>query len=202
LSAKPARIGMYGGAFDPPHNAHSTLARCAVQQFGLQMLHIFPTGQAWHKSRVMSDAQHRLAMTRLAFADLPNTQVDVRETQRTGATYTIDTLLELRAENPAAQLFVVMGEDQLEAFDGWHRYTEIMQIATLLIAGRARIHSAKSTFSIQNPLKIAYQRIEMPLLTISATDIRTRAAQGQPIDHLVNPAVARYIATHHLYQST
>ena len=78
------RIGVFGGAFDPPHNAHIALARAAIEQFALGALHIVPTGQAWHKARALSASSHRLAMARLAFEDIPRIVVDERELQRTG----------------------------------------------------------------------------------------------------------------------
>ena len=76
------RIGVFGGAFDPPHRAHVALAQAAVAQLGLAELRIFPTGQAWHKARPLSSAAARLAMAELAFAALPNVTVDAREIRR------------------------------------------------------------------------------------------------------------------------
>ena len=121
MSAAAARLGMFGGAFDPPHMAHRVLAQAAVDQLRLDELRVFPTGQAWHKERTLTPAQHRLAMAQLAFEDLPKVVVDARELQRAGATYTIDTLRELSAEHPGAELFLVMGEDQAAAFTTWRR---------------------------------------------------------------------------------
>ena len=97
---------MFGGAFDPPHLANHALAQAALAQFQLNQLLVMPTGQAWHKSRDLTAPKHRLAMARLAFADVPQVQVDARETQRTGPTYTFDTLTELRHEHPQAELFL------------------------------------------------------------------------------------------------
>ena len=101
------RIGVFGGAFDPPHHAHVALARAAIEQFELGSLHVIPTGQAWHKARALSAAEHRLAMTRLAFQDDAKVVVDERELQRTGPTFTIDTLEALQAENPQARLYLL-----------------------------------------------------------------------------------------------
>lgn len=196
------RIGIYGGAFDPPHLAHEALARAAVSQYSLDTLFILPTGHAWHKSRALTAASHRIAMTKLAFTDLPQARLDERETLRRGATYTIDTLREIQAENPPADLFLLMGEDQWRFFPQWHRYQEILQIATLLIALRADSMPAISLKDSQNPVKIAFSTIHMPASPISATHIRQLCSQSQGIDHLVKPAVARYIAEHRLYSSS
>jgi nicotinate-nucleotide adenylyltransferase len=195
------RLGVYGGAFDPPHLAHYSLARAAIDQLGLDQLRIFPTGQPWHRSRQPSAAMHRLAMVGLAFADLTQVQVDARETLRPGATYTIDTLTELRAENPAAELFLLMGEDQFHSFTTWHRWQDIAEIATICIAARAISVNVKDQKGpenqVQRACKMAY--IQMPPMPTSATDIRERVHQGLGINHLVNVDVARYIAQHHLY---
>jgi nicotinate-nucleotide adenylyltransferase len=203
LSTPSLKLGVYGGAFDPPHIAHHALAQAAINQLQLDQLSVFPTGQAWHKVRQPSPAQHRLAMAQLAFADLAQVQVDARETQRSGATYTIDTLNELRAENPGAELFLLMGADQFQAFSSWHRWQDIAKIATICIAARATSASVQSQNSTQNPAQTAckIRLIDMPAMHISATDLRGRVRQGLRYDHLVNADVARYIAQHHLYST-
>lgn len=197
------RIGIYGGAFDPPHLAHFALAQAAVQQYALDQLIVLPTGQPWHKSRSLTQAEHRINMVRLAFADLQQASVDVRETQRSGPTYTVDTLQEIRAENPQAELFLLMGADQLAAFTQWHRHEEILQIATLLVALRADSMPANGQKEPKNQAKIESATIHMPASPISATHIRHMAnqlyTQTEALDHLVKPTVARYIAKHRLY---
>jgi nicotinate-nucleotide adenylyltransferase len=193
------RLGIYGGAFDPPHRAHEAIAQAAIAQYALDELRILPTGQAWHKSRTLSPAEHRIQMALLAFADIPQARVDVRETLRSGATYTIDTLQELQIENPHAQLFLLMGQDQLEFFPQWHRFQEILQIATILVALRADSMPASGQKGVQNQGKIPCQTIRMTASPISATKIRYLSQQQQSIDHLVKPAVARYIDAHRLY---
>ncbi len=195
------RIGLYGGAFDPPHLAHAALARCAIEQHGLDRLIVMPTGQAWHKSRGLTDAAHRIEMTKLAFADVPLVQVDVRETLRSGPSYTVDTLLQLRGEYLGAQLFVLMGQDQFDFLPQWHRYEEILQVATVLVALRADSMLATGSKGLKNQAKILHSPIHMAASPISASLIRELCLQNQTIDHLVKPSVARYIAQHRLYTS-
>jgi len=197
---------MFGGAFDPPHLAHEALARAAVEQLQLDRLHIIPTGHAWHRPLALSAAADRLAMCKLAFANLPHVQVDDRELRRAGHSYTIDTLAELRAEYPQAELFLLIGDDQAAAFHTWQRSPEILALATLTIAVRADDASANSPFDPKNPLpglapNAARVRIlQLPPMPHSATQARQLAAAGQPIDHLVAAPVAGYIAKHHLYR--
>ena len=201
-----ARIGLFGGAFDPPHDAHLALARAAIDELRLDCLHVVPTGDAWHKTRPLSPGAHRLAMCRLAFAELPRVRVDERELLRDGPTYTIDTLTELRAEYPGAALFLQIGADQAAAFHTWRRADEILQVATLSIAVRADPSGAGGLFDAENPLPgmaVDAQRVRVlsvPAMPHSATEVRRRVAAGLPIGHLVPPAVAGYIAEHHLYQ--
>ena len=118
------RLGIFGGSFDPPHQAHITLAARAIEQLHLDQLLVIPTGDAWHKTRNLTLAPHRLAMTRLAFADLPKVSVDSREIDRHGPTYTFDTLEEIAQDFPNAKLFLCIGGDQAQAFSTWHRWKD------------------------------------------------------------------------------
>jgi nicotinate-nucleotide adenylyltransferase len=130
------RLGVFGGAFDPPHRAHVALVETAIAQLRLDRVHVLPTGQAWHKPRQLSDAADRLAMTRLAFEPLPQVAVDDREILRAGPSYTSDTLQELQHEYPHAQLYLLIGDDQRRSLPSWHKIGEISRIAIICAAGR------------------------------------------------------------------
>ena len=204
---RPLRIGLFGGAFDPPHWAHRALAEAALGQLGLDRLHLLPTGHAWHKSRVLTPARHRLAMCEQAFAGLERLCIDAREIHRSGPSYTADTLAELAAEYPGAQLFLVMGADQLLAFKTWKRWQEVLQCATLAVANRGvDIGSAAGEPAEQDlgAVDIAYTRLDMPLHALSATSVRAHVQGGSrrhpDLDVLVPEGVARYISEHHLYE--
>lgn len=190
---------MFGGAFDPPHRAHRALAQAAMDQLALERLHVFPTGDAWHKERRLSDAVHRLAMARLAFEDLPQVVVDDRELHRSGPTYSVDTLRELQAEYPGAQLHLVMGEDQAAGFHRWHAWEEVARLAVLCVAGRG---SGAGLAALRALPGVRVHALQLPQMPESATDIRARLTAGQDIAALVEPAVARYIESHHLYRNT
>ncbi|MES2582527.1 MAG: nicotinate (nicotinamide) nucleotide adenylyltransferase [Pseudomonadota bacterium] len=200
-AALPRRIGIFGGAFDPPHIAHVALARAAIEQLRLDVLFVIPTGEAWHKSRTLTSAAHRLEMAHLAFAELDCVVVDPRETLRTGPSYTVDTLLELRTEFPLAQLYLVLGEDQAQALASWHRISEIPGIATICVAERADFTRAEGIFNALPAGISGLRQLEMPPMEVSATDIRMRLARGQSATPLVFDPVARYIAQHHLYRT-
>jgi len=198
------RIGVFGGAFDPPHNAHLALAQAALAQLALDALHIIPTGQAWHKIRVLSAAEHRLAMTRLAFETMPRTVVDERELQRSGPSFTIDTLQALQAENPQAQLYLIIGTDQFAAFRQWHRWQDILQLAIICIAARAQSMPTPAQFDAYTGDKGRFFTLQLPLMPVSATQIRQLMAAGAAtageLTHLVPEPVARYISLHQLYR--
>jgi nicotinate-nucleotide adenylyltransferase len=204
MALNKPRVGVFGGAFDPPHNAHVALVQAALEQLDLAELRIFPTGQAWHKARPLSAAVHRLAMARLAFETFPNAVVDAREIRREGPTYTLDTLRELRLEQPAAQLVLIMGGDQAASLPKWHGWEDILATAIISVANRAVSTGPAGQFDPATlpslPSGARFETLEFQPMDASATDIRTRAARGEDLHGLVPPAVARYIDRHHLYR--
>lgn len=200
-------IGMFGGTFDPPHRAHLRLAQAAIAELGLARLHVVPTGHAWYKERSLTVADHRLALCQIAFADMPWTRVDARELRRAGPSYTMDTLRELQAENPAATLVLLIGTDQATFFHAWHGAEEVLQRAHIAIAVRGdEPQSARTRDPAQalpglaaDPARIRFLRL--PPVALSATLVRARVAGGAAVTGLVPPGVAAYIAHHHLYQT-
>jgi nicotinate-nucleotide adenylyltransferase len=194
--AQPRRVGLFGGAFDPPHCAHVAIARAALDQLALDELRIIPTGVAWHKSRSLSPAADRLAMVRLAFADLPGIVIDERELNRTGASYTIDTIDALQQEQPGAELFLVMGADQWAAFTTWRQWQAIAGKARLCVAERP--DQAERGPQAQWPV----QWLQLPAMAVSATAIRqqlSRSTMTGDLGGLLPAPVARYISDHRLY---
>jgi nicotinate-nucleotide adenylyltransferase len=194
------RIGVFGGAFDPPHIGHLELAQAAVQQFALDRLVVMPTGQAWHKSRALTPAAHRIAMAKLAFAELPQAVVDDRETRRDGPSYTVESLRELQAEHPRAQLYLLIGEDQARALTTWHAWEDLPKLAIICVAARADSTGAMGQFDAQMAQFPGLTAIPMPPRELSATHLRQRVASGQSLIPLVFESVARYIDQHYLYQ--
>ncbi|WHZ11781.1 MAG: Nicotinate-nucleotide adenylyltransferase [Burkholderiaceae bacterium] len=195
---------MFGGAFDPPHNAHVALARAAIGQLALDELRIVPTGQAWHKARELSAAEHRLAMTRLALQGLPGAVVDERELRRAGASYTIDTLAEFAAEQPGAALFLLLGADQARLLPRWHRWQEILSLATIVVAEREDTTGATAAFDWENAAGARHSTLRLAPMSESATAVRalarTPGVTPTELARMVPAPVARYIARHHLYQ--
>ena len=199
------RIGVFGGSFDPPHNAHVALAQAALAQLALDELHVVPTGNAWHKTRELSAPEDRLTMTQLAFADIPAVVIDDRELKRAGPTFTIDTLTTLQQENPTAQLYLLMGADQFAAFRQWHRWEAILEVAIICVAERAINTRTSGLFGSFFDQKGRFCSLSMPEWALSATQVRQVCAQRTTgfaeISALVPSPVARYIADHALYKA-
>lgn len=198
------RLGIFGGSFDPPHTAHIALAKHAVDQFALDELRIIPTGDAWHKDRSLTASPHRLAMTRLAFAGVSQALVDPREIDRQGATYTVDTLEQLKTEQPEAHLYLFMGADQANAFKTWHRWQDILRLATVVVADRRQSDPSGQVSQWHNAVSPDVQRLDMPSLNVSATEIRAHLAKGpHPAADMLAwlpAAVQHYIEKHSLYR--
>lgn len=190
------RLGLFGGSFDPVHRAHVELARRALAELRLDRVLWIPAGQPWQKARPMTPAVHREAMLRLAIADEPRFVIDRRELDRAGPTYTVETVRELRAEHPGAQLFLIIGQDQYAGFHTWEGWPEILQQVVLAVANRPGVAPAVHPDVRHH----GHQVVPLPMLDIAATDIRARVARGEAIDHLVPPEVARYIELKGLYR--
>ena len=190
------RIGLFGGSFDPVHNAHVALARLALAELKLDELIWLPAGQPWQKQRAVTPTVHREAMVRLAIRDEPRFTLSRIEVERGGPSYTVDSVRALQAERPGPQWFLVIGQDQYAGFHTWHEWQALLGLVTLAIANRPDAPLAADP----QVLRVAHEAVALPMMDISSTDIRERIAQGQGIADLVPAAVARYIARHRLYQ--
>lgn len=194
-----ARIGLLGGSFDPPHLAHLALARLAVDQLQLDELRWMPAAQPWQKvGRAMSAPEHRAAMVRALIEGEPRQSIDERELQRGGVTYTVETLRGCVDEQPAARWFLVIGQDQYGRFDTWREWREILGLVTLAVAGREGQAPQPPAVVAAVPHRAVF--LNLPRMDVSASEIRTRSALGQPIASLVGEAVAGYIDRHALYR--
>jgi nicotinate-nucleotide adenylyltransferase len=191
------RVGVMGGTFDPVHVAHLVLAEQAREQLVLDSVLFVPAGDPWRKAgRQITPANHRLEMVRLAIRGVQGFDVDEREIRREGPSYTVDTLRELRralAEDD--DLFLILGEDALADVPNWHEPEAITEHATVVVAPREGV-DLPETLPI-DPARI--ERIDMPFMDVSSTDLRVRARLGRSLRFLVPDAVIAYIEEHALY---
>jgi nicotinate-nucleotide adenylyltransferase len=173
------RTAILGGAFDPPHLGHLALAEGALGALGADRLVVLVVAEPGHKSTVL-DPEARLALARLAFAELPNTEVRLDD-----HAYTVDFL---RDERPKDAVFV-LGADEWAAFDSWREPEEIRRLIPLAVAARPGEPKPEGGVEV----------FEIDQRPVSSSDLRARLARGEPVDGLVPPAVAREIVARGLY---
>lgn len=132
----PARIGLFGGTFDPVHYGHLRPAIELAEHYALDVLYLLPSHQPAHRGPTGASSSQRIDMLQLAVADVERLEVDTREALRGGPTYTIDTLEAMREEFPNATLLFFLGMDSFAGFDGWRRWQAILGIANLVVIDR------------------------------------------------------------------
>jgi nicotinate-nucleotide adenylyltransferase len=184
-----------GGTFDPIHHGHLVAASEVAQYFALDEVVFVPTGQPWQKSQV-SPSEHRYLMTVIATASNPQFTVSRVDIDRGGLTYTIDTLRDLKAERPDAELFFITGADAIAQILSWRDHDELWELAHFVAVSRPG-----HVLSTEGLPTEDVSQLEVPALAISSTDCRDRVRRGMPVWYLVPDGVVQYIAKHHLYRS-
>ena len=192
---KAPRIGVMGGTFDPIHHGHLVAASEVAESFGLDEVIFVPTGEPWQKHDV-TPSEHRYLMTVIATASNPRFTVSRVDIDRRGATYTIDTLRDLKAQRPGADLFFITGADAVAQILSWRDHDELWDLAHFVAVSRPG--HVLSTAGLPSE---DVSQLEIPALAISSTDCRNRVRKGHPVWYLVPDGVVQYIAKHHLYRS-
>ena len=193
----PARpLGVMGGTFDPVHHGHLVAASEVQSAFDLDEVVFVPTGRPWQKtSRDVAPAEHRYLMTVIATASNPRFTVSRVDIDRTGPTYTIDTLRDLSAQRPGAELFFITGADALAQILSWKDSDEIFDLAHFIGVTRPG-HTLDDAGLPQDRVSL----MEVPAMAISSTDCRARVAKGEPVWYLVPDGVVQYIGKYGLYR--
>ena len=187
-----------GGTFDPIHHGHLVAASEVAGVFGLDEVVFVPTGQPWQKSeRAVSPAEGRYLMTVFATAANHRFSVSRVDVDRGGPTYTIDTLVDLRAQRPDAELFFITGADALAQIMTWHEPEDMFSLAEFV--GCTRPGHSIDDVMLRGLPRDRVRIVEIPALAISSTDCRTRVGRGEPVWYLVPDGVVQYIAKHSLY---
>lgn len=201
------RIGILGGTFDPPHLGHLLIAETARVALDLESVMFLPAGEPWLKSgQRITPAAHRLRMVQLAVADNPDFCVSDCEIRRSGATYTVDTLRELRCGfSSETELYFIVGSDVLEQFHRWKEPEAILNLCRLAVIERPGgpeegIAALRGNFSDALDAG-AVVSVVGPRVDFSASELRRVLAAGQSTRYQIPDAVAKYIAEHDLYQT-
>jgi nicotinate-nucleotide adenylyltransferase len=188
-----------GGTFDPIHHGHLVAASEVQSWFGLDEVIFVPTGQPYQKAdRSVSPAEHRYLMTVIATASNPRFWVSRVDIDRGGPTYTIDTLRDLHAQLPEAELYFITGADALGDILGWRDPEALFELAHFVGCTRPGYDMDRSTLDGMPTYRVTI--VEIPALAISSTDCRARTAKGEPVWYLVPDGVVQYIAKHDLYR--
>ncbi|MBE6985072.1 MAG: nicotinate (nicotinamide) nucleotide adenylyltransferase [Ruminococcaceae bacterium] len=198
-----ARIGIFGGSFNPPHLGHMLAVREFQKKLSLDLVLLIPASIPPHKqlSSNSPDAQTRLELTRLAAAKLPNTEVLDIELNRQGTSYTADTLTELKERYPNDALFLLMGTDMFFSFEKWYHPERITNLATIAVAHR-NAEPTQALADCAQRLKDKYnariEAVENDYLPHSSTSVRAMLAFGCAQEYL-SPQVLDYITANKLY---
>jgi nicotinate-nucleotide adenylyltransferase len=196
-----SRLGVLGGTFDPVHIGHLILGETAREQARLERVLFVPAGQQWRKAeRETAPAEHRVAMVRLAIEGHPQFELSLLEVQRPGPSYTEVTLEALRAGNAEQELFFIIGRDALADLPNWRAPARILELAALLVAERPGEGGGAAEEAVLPGLKARLEWLRMPLIEVSASDIRRRVYEGRSIRYLTPDPVVRYIAEKGLYR--
>lgn len=217
MNAAPLHV-FYGGTFDPVHCGHLAVARAARDALDAKVA-LMPAADPPHRPPPGAGAEHRARMLELALAGEPGLCVDRRELQRTGPSYSVDTLLALRAELGAdASVVLLVGADSFRGLPAWHRWRELFGLAHFVVAERPGspldrgldepLASAIAGRLVETPAALRAApagriwRLQQPLRPESASELRRRIAAGEPWRDWVPAMVAEYIERHGLYRPT
>jgi nicotinate-nucleotide adenylyltransferase len=190
------RIGVFGGTFDPPHVGHLVVAVNVRHALHLDVVLLVVANDPWQKSgtRRVSPATDRLAMVEAAVGEVDGLEASDLEMARGGTSYTADTLAELAAREPAAQLFLVLGSDAAAGLPTWERADEVRRLAEVVVVRRPGAEDGTP------PAGWAWTSVECPRLEVSSSDLRQRVVDGRPLDYLLTPAVIDCIEGRGLYR--
>ncbi len=188
------RVGLFGGTFDPPHLGHLVTAVNLRHVLKLDIVVLMVANDPWqkHGTREVASAVDRLAMVQAAIKDVDGLVAGDDEISRGGPSFTADTLAILHDRYIGAELFTIVGDDAAAKFGSWQRANEIAKLSTLVVVDRPGS-------PLMPPSEFIWNRVEVPRLEVSSTDLRERFVDGRPLDYLVSAEVLEVIAQRGLY---
>lgn len=198
------RVGIYGGTFDPPHLGHLMAAQTVLEAWQLHEVVFIPSGTPPHKDTAqVTAARHRYLMTMLATLDNPKFSTSRMELDRPAASFTVDTLRELKRQyKDQAELFFILGVDALLELPTWKEPDQVLQLCHMVVVSRPGYDESTIAERLGDLYRQYGHRIlltDMPALEISASDVRSRLQEGRSIRYMVPDMVREYIISHGLY---
>ncbi|HEX6593121.1 MAG TPA: nicotinate-nucleotide adenylyltransferase [Bacillota bacterium] len=186
------RIGILGGTFDPPHIGHLIIAEEVRIALHLQEVWFIPTHEPPHKQQATSDVKDRLQMLEKAIGDHPSFKMNTIEIERSGKSYTIDTMKTLKRLHQDVQFYFIIGADMVEYLPKWYKIEELIELVTFVGVKRSG-YELKSKYPVKE--------VDIPMIDISSTLIRKRLSKGQSVKYLVPDHVISYIKEQRLYET-
>ncbi len=196
------RVGVLGGTFDPPHHGHLILGEYAADSLALDKVLFIPAAEPPHKqTEYKTPVEHRLAMLALAAADNPRFELSRIDVDRAGPHYSFDTVQIVQQQNPAAEIYFIMGADSLRDLPLWYRPADFIRLCWLAVLRRPDVEASPTMHAALLPeLAQRVVMIDAPQIEISSSDIRQRLQTGHSIRYLLPDNVRSYIQKHELYQ--
>lgn len=204
-------IALFGGTFDPVHNGHLQTVHAVQRDCGFAQVRWVLSAQPPHRDQPSATSEQRMAMLNLALKDYPAMVSDDCEIRRSGPSYTVLTLEEFARRFPTCSVTLIVGADVLQSLHTWHQSERLLALANILVMHRPGYSASVPRWlrpAVVDTVAALHQQhagavmvCEVPLLPVSATQIRQRCAARQPVDDLVPEAVADYINQHSLYQT-
>ena len=212
-SSRP--LALLGGTFDPVHYGHLRCAEQARQVFGLERLYLLPAGQPPHRVKPVATTPQRMHMLSLAQAEFPNLAIDDRETRREGPSFMVDTLGELRSQNPGRTLALLLGQDAMNGLHRWRRWQHLFELAHIVtfprpgarpdyapeLAAQLERRECAGPGALMGKPAGGFLHLDLELIDVSATGIQATIRRGDSPRGMLPDSVLDYIDAEGLYRA-